>query len=108
PLPDSSGRVLATVPGVGSGTPQPYSQYPAGNPSDLPAAQPLPNRNLIGVSILDSFGNSQQVRANANQTPNAQPPVQSQPYGVFQQFGQDIMSVGEGIRGTFSRIIGSR
>lgn len=106
--PDSSGRVLATVPGATNGTPQQYSRYPAQSPSDLPEAQPLPNRNLIGGSILDSFGNPQQVGAKINQTTPVQTPVQNQPNNVIQQFGQDIMSLGEGIRGTFSRIIGSR
>jgi hypothetical protein len=92
---DSSGKTPANVPGLGNRASGQYSGYPASGASDLPAAQPLTERNLIGGSILDSFGITQKAES---QVPN----------NVFQQFGQDLLSLGEGIRGVFSKISGSR
>ncbi len=106
--PDSSGRVLATVPGTENREPGQYSGFPKTGASDLPAAQPLPDRNLIGGSILDSFGNSQKTGSDIQPSAPKQSPVENQPNNIFEQFGQDVMSLGEGIRGAFSKIIGSR
>ncbi|MGC8604608.1 MAG: hypothetical protein ACP5VS_13120, partial [Desulfomonilaceae bacterium] len=70
--------------------------------------QPLPDRNLIGGSILDSFGASQKPGSEIEPTSPNESGVENLPNNVFQQFGQDIMALGEGIRGTFFKIIGSR
>lgn len=105
---DSSGKTPANVPGLGNRASGQYPGYPASGASDLPAAQPLTERNLIGGSILDSFGFTQKVESQVQPSQSKQPPSENQPNNVFQQVGQDLLSLGEGIRGTFSKIIGSR
>lgn len=106
--PDSSGRVLATIPGSGGNAPAPYADFPRSGSSDLPAAQPLPNRNLIGGSILDSFGDSQKIATGTQPPASKDADAQNQPANVFEQIGQDVWALGEGIRGAFSKVLGSR
>jgi hypothetical protein len=84
------------------------SGYYQGGTSELPAAQPLPNRNLIGGSILESFGDSQKKTSEIQSTDIREPQNQNQPTTIFQQIGQDVLSLGEGIRGSFSKLFGSR
>ncbi len=84
------------------------SGYYQGGASELPAAQPLPNRNLIGGSILESFGDSQKKTSEIQSTDIREPQNQNQPTTIFQQIGQDVLSLGEGIRGSFSKLFGSR
>lgn len=105
---DSSGRVLATIPGSGGNTPGPHPDFPRTGSSDLPAAQPLPNRNLIGGSILDSFGDSQKTARGTQSPTSKDTEAQNQPANVFEQIGQDVWALGEGIRGAFSKVLGSR
>jgi peroxiredoxin len=105
---DSPGKTPANVPGLGNRASGQYSGYPPSGASDLPAAQPLTERNLIGGSILDSFGINQKAESQVQPLQPNRAPSENQPNNVFQQFGQDLLSLGEGIRGAFSKISGSR
>ena len=84
------------------------SVYSQGGRSELPAAQPLPNRNLIGGSILDSFSDSQKRTSGIQSTDAKDRQFENQPTTIFQQIGQDVLSLGEGIRGSFSKLFGNR
>lgn len=106
--PDSSGRVTATIPGVGTKAPPSTAGYPVKGTSELPAALPLPNRNQIGVSILDSFGATEKTAPQSQKTTSERTGSETPPSNIFEQIGQDVMSLGEGIRGTFSKLLGSR
>jgi hypothetical protein len=84
------------------------SVYSQGGRSELPAAQPLQNRNLIGGSILDSFSDSQKRTSGIQSTDAKDRQFENQPTTIFQQIGQDVLSLGEGIRGSFSKLFGNR
>ncbi len=95
-IPDSSGAVVARIPGASPsmGTSQ----------GVLPAAQPVPSPNSIGNSIMDSFSKApllgpQQFRAEQQQQ-EAPPPAT-----ILGQFTQDIQNLGAGIRDTLGYLI---
>ncbi len=104
----SASRNPANVSGLGNAASEQYSGYPPKGGSDLPAAQPLTERNQIGGSILDSFGVAHKTESQVQPFQPKQEPAQNQPNNVFQQIGQDLLSLGEGISGAFSKITGSR
>jgi peroxiredoxin len=106
--PDNAGKVTATIPGAGPKAPPSAAGYPVTGASELPAALPLPNRNQIGVSILDSFGSTEKALPQSQQTTSERTGSETQPSNILEQIGQDVMSLGEGIRGTFSKLLGSR
>ncbi|MFH0960958.1 MAG: redoxin domain-containing protein [Pseudomonadota bacterium] len=84
------------------------SVYSQSGSSELPAAQPLPNRNLIGGSILDSFSDPQNRTSALKSTESRDSQTENQPTNIFEQIGQDVLSLGEGIRGSFSKLFGNR
>lgn len=95
-MPDSSGAVVARIPGA---SPSIGSSHVV-----LPAAQPVPSPNSIGNSIMDSFSKSpllspQQFRAEQQQQET--PP----PATILGQFTQDIQNLGAGIRDTLGYLI---
>ncbi|MDD3472799.1 MAG: thioredoxin-like domain-containing protein [Syntrophaceae bacterium] len=96
--PDNSGFVTSRMPG---------SQVTStvGRSADpLPAAQPVGPPNSIGISIMDSFGNSARV-TSSNNTSEFQSPDLTPPATVFGQLSRDIQNLGAGIRDTFSSLI---
>lgn len=105
---DLSNRDFTSNSGRTGSSDQLDSRFPKSGASDLPAAQPLSSKNLITGSILDSFGESSGKSPGATSKEESASQKFNQPTTIFQQIGQDISSLGEGIRGTFSRLFGAR